>query len=239
MFRRTAIRGARLESAFLLICAAFPAIGAIHFESAAQLHRTLRKPIPGTLVFDETGVEFRAPKLGHQWPYGDIKTLTISGPRALTLTDYENRHWHEPGEQKFSFTLATPISPELAAQFVAAIERPVINRDPEPRLPSWAEIPAHRREIFGASNGTLRFRDGGVDYLTTDARAGRSWRWSDIQTIASSDRWQFRITAYREIVEFDLKQPISRELFDRVWDRLYATDLNLNPDNEAAHGGHR
>ena len=38
-------------------------------------------------------------------------------------------------------------------------------------------------------------------------------------------------TAFREIVEFDLKKPLSRDLFERMWDRLYANGLNLS-------GGH-
>ncbi len=133
------------------------------------------------------------------------------------------------------FTLTSPIPPGIAARVAAMVARPVINGDPEPKLLSIAEIPAHRREHFGGSNGTLRFREDGIDYATPDGRNERSWRWSDIQTIANSDPWQFRVTAYREIVEFDLKQPMTRELFDRLWAKLYASDLNLNPRN---HGGH-
>jgi hypothetical protein len=205
------------------------------FESPAQLHRILKRPIAGTLVVDESGVEFRAPKLSHRWAYSDIMTFTLSGVQALTITDYENRHWHEPGEQTFSFTLTSAIPPGLAEHMTAMVARPVINGDPEPELPSIAEIPAHRRKRLGGSNGTLRFREDGIDYTTPDARDGRSWRWSDIQTIANSDPWHFRVTAYREIIEFDLKQPMTRELFDRVWAKLYAPDLNPNTQNPGGH----
>ena len=204
------------------------------FESSAQLHRILRLPVSGRLFVDDDGIEFRAGKLSHRWGWGDIRTFTLSGPQAVTITDYENRHWHEPGEQTFTFTLAIPVPPGLAARMAAMVARPVINGDPEPNVSSIAEIPAHRRERFGGSNGTLRFREDGIDYATPDDRDGRSWRWSDIQTIANSDPWQFRVTAYREIVEFDLKQPMPRALFDRLWTKLYASDLNLNP---RSHGG--
>ena len=61
-------------------------------------------------------------------------------------------------------------------------------------------------------------REDGIDYVAADGRDGRSWRWSDIQTLANPNPWEFRVTAYREIVEFDLKRPLSRELFDRLWD---------------------
>ena len=224
--------GVFLWAAQASICLAQPD----RFESSAQLQRIFRKPVAGTLVIGESIIEFRAPKLSHRWTYSDIKTFALSGPQALTITDYENRHWHEPGEQTFHFVLARPIPPGLAARMASMVARPVINGDPEPKLPAIAEIPAHRRERFGGSNGILRFSDEGIDYSTPDAREARSWRWTDIQTIASSDSWQFRVTAYREIVEFDLKQPMNRELFDRLWANLYASDLNLNPPN---HGDHK
>ena len=64
--------------------------------------------------------------------------------------------------------------------------------------------------------------------MTSEDRDSRTWRWSDIQTIANPDPYTFRITAYREISEFELKQPLSRELFDALWTRLYAKDLNLS-----------
>jgi hypothetical protein len=208
----------------------------IAFESPAKLHRLPRKPIIGTLVIDEAGIEFHSPKASHRWSYEEVKTFDLTGSAELTVTDYENRHWHEPGEQRFRFTLTKPIPPSLAGMLAARVGRPVTNGDPEPNPPSIAEIPAHRRDRFGGSNGRLRFREDGIDYLTANARDGRAWRWSDIQTIASSDPWTFRVAGYREIVEFDLKKPLAPDLFNRVWDRLYADGLNIVPES---HGDHR
>jgi hypothetical protein len=34
-------------------------------------------------------------------------------------------------------------------------------------------------------------------------------------------------------VEFDLKKPLSRELFDRLWNILYAAELNVAPGKES------
>jgi hypothetical protein len=41
--------------------------------------------------------------------------------------------------------------------------------------------------------------------------------------------------AYREIVEFDLNQPMSRDLFEVIWDHLYATGLNLSAAEGVEH----
>lgn len=196
----------------------------VAWSTPVQWHRLLKKPVQGNLLFDDAAVEFQSRKFSHRWLYGEIKTFDLSGGRELIITDYENRHWHEPGERQFRFSLSQPVPPALAADIARRVGRPVINGDPDPGAAVIAELPAHRRERFGGSNGKLRFREGGIDYVTADGRNGRSWRWSDIQTLANPDPWEFRVTGYREIVEFDLKQPLSRDLFDKLWERLYAKD---------------
>ena len=227
-----------------LLIAVFPALPserafaqsslAIEWQAPAQFRQLFKKTIRGTLLFDSEGIEFRAPKFSKRWVYEEIKTFDLSGARELVITDYENRHWHEPGERAFRFTLSEPMPPGTAAGFTTRVGRPVINGDPYATGASIAELPAHHRERFGGSNGTLRLREDGIDYVAADGRDGRSWRWSDIQTLANPNPWELRVTAYREIVEFDLKRPLSRDLFDRLWNSLYAQDLNVAPPD----GGH-
>ena len=208
---------------------------AVQWQSPAQFHQLLKKEILGALLVDNNGISFQSPKFSKRWVYGEIKTFDLSGARELVITGYENRHWHEPGERRFWFTLNRPMPPDLAASVAARVGRPVINGDPRPDATAIAEIPAHHSERFGGSNGTLRFREDGIDYVAADGRDGRSWRWSDIQTLANPNPWEFRVTAYREIVEFDLKRPLSRDLFDRLWDILYAEDLNIAPGKDGQH----
>lgn len=225
---------AALGGAFMLIGAGAPfAISAPpgQWKTPAQLDRfwrkaLLRKPISGTLILDDNGVEFRSDKFSKRWPYVEIQTFALS-PREITLTSYENRPLHEPGVRRFRFTLSEPIPPEIASKFTARVGKPVIDGVPAVNSAAIAEIPAHRRTWFGGSNGILRLRDDGIDYVTKDGRDSRTWRWADIQTIANSNPYELRVTAYREIVEFDLQQPLPREIFERMWDRLYAIGLNI------------
>jgi len=193
-----------------------------HWQSPARLHRTLKTAVPGILILDRDGVEFRSGKFSHRWPYVEIHTFALPVARELILTTYQNRHWHEPGEQRFKFTLDDPIPPDVASDLAGRVEKPVRNGVPDPSAPMLAEIPARHHTWSGGSNGTLRLRESGIDYVTPDGHDGRSWRWSDIQTIANPQPYQLRVTAYREIFEFELKRPLSRELFDRLWDYLYA-----------------
>jgi hypothetical protein len=208
---------------------------ATEWQSPAQYRQLLKRAIKGTLLLDNEGIEFRGPKFSQRWLYEEIKTFDLSGARELVITDYENRHWHEPGERSFRFTLSLPMPSGTASEFTARVGRPVINGDPFPSAATIAELPAHHRERFGGSNGTLRLREDGIDYVAADGRDGRSWRWSDIQTLANPNPWEFRLMAYREIVEFDLKRPLSREMFDRLWNSLYAQDLNVAPPKERHH----
>jgi hypothetical protein len=237
------------QVAFAQVTPAENTSGVTKWQSRAKWHQLLKKNVGGTLLLGDDAVEFRSPKFSHKWPYGEIKTFDLmntpspegnKGRRSnaaqnLIIAGYENRHWHEPGERRFRFTLEQAMPPDIAAEFTARVGRPVINGDPSPDQPVIAEIPAHHRQRFGGSNGALRLRRDGIDYVTSDGHDGRSWRWSDIQTIDNPEPYEFRVMAYREIVEFDLKQPLSRDLFDKLWDSLYAVDLNVAPPQEVHH----
>jgi hypothetical protein len=197
------------------------------WQATAKWHRTLKKPVQGTLLWDDAGVEFRSAKFNQRWPYQEIRGFDLFD-RDLTMLSYQRRPWHEPGERPFHFTLGEAMPPEIAAQFTERVGRPVRNGDPVPAATAIAELPAHRRTWSGGSNGTLRFKDDGIDYIAKNGRDSRSWRWADIETLANPNPYELRVGAYREIVEFDLKRPIERSLFERMWDRLYSPGLNLS-----------
>jgi hypothetical protein len=198
------------------------------WQASARWHRSLKKAEPGMLVLDGNGVEFRSAKFNRRWNYGEIHTFDLS-QRELTLFTYQNRPWHEPGERPFRFTLGEPMPADVAAQLTDRVGKPVRNGMPMAKSAALVEIPAHHRMWSGGSNGTLRLKDDGIEYVTENGRDSRSWRWIDIQTIANPEPYEFRIMGYREIVDFDLKQPLARAVFERLWDRLYTTGLNLSP----------
>jgi hypothetical protein len=196
-----------------------------HWQTTAKWHRSLNKALSGTLVIDSDGIEFQSAKLKQRWAFIDIHTFDVDS-HDLTLWTYQTRHWHEPGERPFRFTLIAAIPPDVAAQLLQRVKKPVRNSLPVSEFKPVAEIPAHRRTFFGGSNGTLRFKEDGIDYVTEEHQDSRTWRWSDIQTIANPTPYELRVTAYREIVEFDLKEVLPRALFERMWDALYATGPN-------------
>lgn len=205
-----------------------------HWQTPARWHLTLKKSEPGSLTLDADGVEFRSAKFSQQWKYVDIHTFELS-QRELTLLTYQNRPWHAPGERPFRFTLGEPMPAGLAAQFADRVGKPVRNGIPTTVAAAIVKIPAHHRVWSGGSNGILRLKEDGIDYVTENGHDSRTWRWADIQTIANPDPYEFRVTGYREIVEFDLKQPLERAVFEKLWDRLYAADLNVSPSTGYMH----
>jgi hypothetical protein len=219
---------------FVILLAFTSSAQDLSWEAAGRWHRPLKKAVPGTFLLDQEGVEFRSPKLNRRWPYVDIRSFDVS-LRDVTLFTYESRPWHEPGERPFHFTLTEVLPPRVVALVTERVGKPVRNGSPIPSSSAVAQIPAHHRMWIGGSSGMLRLKDDGIDYVTENGRDSRSWRWADIQTLGNPTAYEFRVTAYREIVEFDLKQPMPRDLFERMWDRLYAPGLNLAVGDEAGH----
>jgi hypothetical protein len=207
----------------------------LHWTSEAKLDR-LPKAIRGTLVISSEAVDFR-PAKGHpvHWALQDIRTVDIAGPRKLSLISYENSRWHVPGDRPFDFKLKNPMPPEVAAGLVDLVGKPAINGLPLPRAASLATIGARHRTRAGGSNGILRFSHNGVDYLASKGADSRSWRWADIQTLAEPAPYRLRIAGYLETFDFELKQPLPDDLYDRLWDHVYAQGLNMGEQKGEAH----
>jgi hypothetical protein len=205
----------------------------ISWQSSASWRHGLKKT-SGTLVINDGGVEFQARKGKRlHWSFEEIQTFKLS-PHRLNLTSYQNRKWHLHGERSFRFDLKSAVPPGIAAQLARRVGKPVQNADPSGNALAFATLGARRRTRGGGTNGVLRFRDTGIDYVTQSGRGARSWRWQDIQTLANPDPYHFRIGGYRETFTFELKSPMTKELFDRLWDDVYARDLSrLNPSGGA------
>jgi hypothetical protein len=198
---------------------------ALNWQSPARLHHGLRTT-RGTLIFNASGVEFKSEKNNSlHWTFVEIQTFDLT-PHRFILTSYENRGKHLPGNRRFRFDFSADMPPGVAAELARLVAKPVRNGEPDASRADFDSIPARHTTRTGGSSGVLRFYVDGIDYVTSSKTDGRSWRWSDIQTLANPDAFHFRVGAYRDIFEFELKQPMSRELFDRLWKDLYARDLN-------------
>jgi hypothetical protein len=197
----------------------------------------------GMLRIDAEGIQFQPVKgKEYRWPYIEIKTFDLSS-KKLILQGYQNKSLHRPGEESFHFKLTDPVPTTVAAELARRVARPVRNGDPEPKLESFASIPAHHHRNFGGSNGTLRFSEGGIDYVTAEGDA-RSWRWTDLNTLSNPDPYRLFVFGYRDTYTFDLKEPLSQALFNRLTDEINSHNVaepGHGPDVQVPKGleGHR
>jgi len=123
--------------------AAFP-----RWQTPALWHRALRKAMPGTLLLDDDGVEFRSAKFHERWAHVDIHSFDLSA-RELTLNTCQNRPWPEPGERSLRFTWGDTIPREVAAQLTGRVGKPVRNEVPLAIVAALSEMPAHHRMWSG------------------------------------------------------------------------------------------
>jgi hypothetical protein len=206
-----------------------PASASFHWESSARIHRVYLIPGEhGTLLIDQTGVEFHAAN-GHnlRWTFGEIRTVFIA-PHRLVVETYLNRSLHQPGERKYRFDFTQSLPPDVAGSVAQAIGRPSQDADPAADAPAFATIPVHHRGFASGTNGVLRFRKDGIDYVTASQGDSRSWRWADLQTLSDPDPYHLFVFGYRDTYTFDLKAPLSRKLLDSATDEIFTHNEPIN-----------
>lgn len=190
----------------------------VSWQSPAKLHHMVGKE-QGDFTFGSEGIEFRSEK-GRtlKLPFLEVQTFLLS-PHRLVIETYQNRERHLPGMKRYRFDLDQAVPPPIAAELARGVQRPSQNAVPYADSQAIA-IPAHHRTGRGGTNGVLRLRDGGIDYVTEAAGDSRSWRWADLQTLSDPDPNHLLIFGYRDTYTFDLKEALPQSLYYRLVDAL-------------------
>lgn len=191
------------------------------WEYPARLRHGMIGSRAGTLRADSQGIEF-VPVAGAstRWAFTEIKDLDLQKDR-MVVVGYENRKWDIPGTRRFELEFEREITPAIAASLTEKIDRPVRNRVPDPDAPAITVIAVRRSGNFGGSNGLLRIRLQGIDYVTAQPGQSRSWRWLDLQTLSNPDPFHLFVFGYRDSFAFDLKEPLSRKVFNHLSDEIW------------------
>ena len=198
----------------------------VAWESPARLRQGVFGRTSGTLRADSRGIEFVPDKgAGKRWAVGEIRSLDLQMHR-LVLVGYDNRGWHLAGTQQFEWEVTNAITPANAASFAQAMGRPVRNRLPEAEAPAITVVGVRRSGHFGGSNGVLRFRQQGIDFVTEQPGESRTWRWVDLQTLSNPDPYQLLVFGYRDTYAFELKAVLSREVLNHASDEIWAHNEN-------------
>ena len=203
------------------------------WQSPAKLHRAIGSE-KGDVTIGRDGIEFR-PAKGQtiKLPYLEVQTFHLS-PHGLSIETYQNRKMRLPGIERLRFDVTEAVPPEIAAELAREVQRPSQNAVPDP-IARGIVIHVHHRSLTGGTNGILRFRDGGIDYLTDAPDDSRSWRWADLQTLSTPDPYHLLVFGYHDTYSFDLKERLSQSLYYRLVDAVDAYSVAESSQRTETH----
>lgn len=192
----------RIEAAALACLMALP--------GAAQEYRVKQ----GLLTVTSEAIRFERNGRVRQWKLGDIRQLTL-GTAEVRVQTYEGRN-HE-----YVFTESPP---ELAAKWYPVFSRTLDERfvaalADEAVTPEW-QIPVKLVRLRGGPQGELRVGAEHVVFRAGPEGESRTWRITDIESVASAGRFDLTVTTREREFHFDLKQALPEAHYDELWRRV-------------------
>jgi hypothetical protein len=219
-----------MEMAFGKAASCLILAGAMWAQGAqfAVRHEHLRKGCAGVMTVDENGVRFTGAKQhAWRWKYEDIQELRLA-PESIHILTYKDSKLRLGKDREYNFIGKIPaeelyplLKDRMDQRFVAAVGQ-------VSDLPSWSLPAKHLRPIVG-SEGTLSFTADAIVYSTAVRAESRTWRYSDIDTIASSGPFQLTITTLEKTFNFQLKQPITEARYNNLWLQIEKTNGRIQP----------
>jgi hypothetical protein len=179
-------------------------------------HEHLRGGCAGAMTVDENGVRFTGAKRHvWSWKYDDIQQLRLA-PESIYILTYKDSKLRLGKDREYNFTGKMPaeelyalLKERMDQRFVAAVGEAI-------GLPTWSVPAKHLRPVIG-SEGTLQFTAEAIVYSTPTKTESRTWRYADIESIASSGPFQLTITTLEKGFNFQLKQPITEARYNQLW----------------------
>jgi len=194
------------------------------WASAAQFtvrHEHWRKGCEGVMTVDENGVAFASLKgAGPEhhawtWRFQEIQELQLA-PRSIHILTYKDSKLRLGAGERYEFTGKIPagglyalLRDRMDQRFVAQVGQAL-------GLPTLTLPVKHQARILG-SEGTLAFGPDSIVYSTPAKNQSRTWRYTDIDSISSSGRFQLTITTLEKGFNFQLKQPITEARYNELW----------------------
>ena len=132
------------------------------------------------------------------------------------LLTYKDSKLRLGKDREYTFTGKIPaeelyavLKDRMDQRFVAAVGQAL-------GLSTWS-VPAKHLKPIAGSEGILFFTAGAIVYSTPAKTESRTWRYSDIENIASSGPFQLTITTLEKAFNFQLKQPITEARYNDLW----------------------
>lgn len=207
----------------------------VPFESFGELytlhakHRHKIGSCVGELIFDDHGVQYHTsrPKDQRNWSFTDIQEIQFLSERELNILTYEDSRQRLGGDRLFKFALqGENVPPGLITLVDAKFAKPVSNRLTAKDLTGQYEIPVKHLHRVGGCQGKLVFTDDGIMFVSNLAGESRQWRFTDLQSIASTGPYGLRLGTYEhgplqfgdtKEFRFQLKEPLNEAAYRFAW----------------------
>jgi len=199
-------------------------------------HKHWRGGGNGELLVSRDGVSFTESGKGQRhsrtWKYAEMQQLELSADTLRILT-YEDQKWKLGRDREYVFDqLPQGFAQTFYAQWRDRLDQRFIAGLPDKDVGSLWEIPAKLLGRFEGSEGIIRVGRDRIVYQTRESKQSRTWRFADIENIASAGPFDFSVVTRehqgawnaggREF-RFQLKGPLPEERYNELWRRLNAS----------------
>ena len=216
--------------AFLILCG----VGFAQPFTFGVRHQHLRGEAAGELRISEDAIVFEEKskdgKHSRKWKYAEIQQLSLS-PEKLRILTYEDRKWQFGRDRDYVFD---GLPDDLAKQAYPLLQRVLGQRFiaelAGPGMPAQWRMEAKLRHGLRGSEGTLLIGEERIVYQSNIAGESRTWRFDDIDNIATAGPFDLSITtlersAWRHAgpteFRFQLKETLAEDRYNKLWRRIY------------------
>jgi hypothetical protein len=204
----------------ILIAAAMLAEG----QTVEVRHRHLHKGANGELritahniSFTEWGKDRRHSRV---WKYEDIQHLELT-PDVLRILTYEDQKWKLGLDREYVFDrLPDGFAEQVYRQWKDRLDQRFFAgvADPDVR-PLW-QAPVKLTGLFQGSEGMLLVGAHRLSYRSKKTGESRTWRFVDIENIASANAFDLSVVTREREFRFQLKERLALGRYDELWRRL-------------------
>jgi hypothetical protein len=214
--------------AILTVTAGLAAAQTFHVQ-----HRHLHHDGSGSLSVTADGIAFtetgKNSKHSRVWKYDQIQQLGLT-ETTLSILTYEDQRWQLGRDRSYLFVhlpegFAGSVYPmwrdKLDQRFIAAIA--------DGEITTLAEFPAKLTGLLKGVEGTLLFGEDQIMFRTGKSADSRTWRFSDIDNIASAGPFDLSIVTFEHRgtwnatgrdFRFQLQRPMEEARFNELWRKV-------------------
>ena len=212
--------GQRVVLGFILL--ATVSYGTELFTYRVERDRLIRDQ-RGELRIDADGLSYKSDNGNTtlQIPLAEIFEADVSDPRIISVKTYDVLKRNLGGRRAYTFRLLEVRHDEALTRFLAAkLRRPLVGS--YVLAESEAEsLSAYHRHRLGGCHGRVYVDPAGIRFVSDKPTESRTWRYSEIETVGSMNRFHLRISTLAETYNFDLKKRLPEEQYDLAMRSVY------------------